>query len=202
MELTADIAGLVLDDKEQGIFRVHRSTFTDPTVFELEKKMIFDRSWLFAGHESEVKASGDFITRRVGGRPMIIVRGADDEVRVLLNTCRHRGNLVCRDASGHSDVLRCFYHGWVYGTNGELLGVPGADSYSDAFDMSALGLEPPGPIAVCGSKLRSGEVLFSPLDMYINLCIHIDIIIYIYINYIKNKYMYIYIYIYIYIYYE
>jgi p-cumate 2,3-dioxygenase alpha subunit len=143
MELTADIAGLVLDDKEQGIFRVHRSTFTDPTVFELEKKMIFDRSWLFAGHDSEVKASGDFITRRVGGRPMIIVRGADDEVRVLLNTCRHRGNLVCRDASGHSDVLRCFYHGWVYGTNGELLGVPGADSYSDAFDMSALGLEPP-----------------------------------------------------------
>jgi p-cumate 2,3-dioxygenase alpha subunit len=138
-----DAAGLVLDDKEQGIFRIHRSVFTDADILELEKERVFDRSWLYAGHVSEVPKPGDFITRSVGGRPVIIVRGDDDEVRVLLNTCRHRGNLVCRDATGHGDALRCFYHGWVYSTSGELIGVPGADSYSDAFDQSALGLEPP-----------------------------------------------------------
>jgi p-cumate 2,3-dioxygenase alpha subunit len=138
-----DTDGLVIDDRESGIFRIHRSAFTDPKILELEKARIFDRSWLFAGHISELPEPGDFVTRNVGGRPVILMHGEDGQVRVLMNTCRHRGNLVCRDGSGKgAEVLRCFYHGWVYSTRGELIGVPGEDAYSDAFDRDALGLEP------------------------------------------------------------
>jgi p-cumate 2,3-dioxygenase subunit alpha len=135
-------AGLILDDREDGIFRVHRSVFVDREIFEQERALIFDRSWLFAGHVSEFPNRGDFVTRSVAGRPVILAHGDDGKIRALMNTCRHRGNLVCRQERGTgAEFFRCFYHGWIYGTCGDLRGVPGEEAYSDAFDRSALGLE-------------------------------------------------------------
>jgi p-cumate 2,3-dioxygenase subunit alpha len=135
-------AGLILDDREDGIFRVHRSVFVDREIFEQERARIFDRSWLFAGHVSEIPKRGDFVTRTIAGRPAILSHGEDDQVRVLMNTCRHRGNLVCREHKGSGNFFRCFYHGWIYNTRGELKGIPGEEAYSAAFDRDALSLEP------------------------------------------------------------
>src|ERR1700739_3549689 len=143
MQEVRNAAGLIVDDRESGIFRVHRSAFTDRDIFELERSRIFDRSWLFAGHASEFPDPGDFITRTVAGRPLILVRSDDGKIRALMNTCRHRGNLVCRDPKGKgAEIFRCFYHGWVYNTRGDLKGVPGRDAPSDPFARNALGLEP------------------------------------------------------------
>jgi len=100
-------AGLILDDREDGIFRVHRSVFVDREIFERERARIFDRSWLFAGHVSEFPKPGDFVTRSVGGRPLILAHGDDGKIRVLMNTCRHRGNLVCREQKGTVEFFRC-----------------------------------------------------------------------------------------------
>jgi len=133
----------IIDDRESGIFRIHRSAFVDQKIFEMERAAVFDRSWLFAGHVSEFPKPGDFVTRHVAGRPLILVNSDDGEIRALLNTCRHRGNLVCREHKGSgAEVFRCFYHGWIYNTRGELKGIPGEEAYSDAFDREALGLEP------------------------------------------------------------
>ncbi|MGE3302008.1 MAG: aromatic ring-hydroxylating dioxygenase subunit alpha [Hyphomonadaceae bacterium] len=143
MERSTNAQGLILDDKEAGIFRVHRTAFVDPDIMAMEKERIFDKSWLFAGHQSEFPNPGDFVTRTVAGRPLILCTGDDGKVRAMLNTCRHRGNLVCREASGKgAEVFRCFYHGWIFNTRGELKGIPGEEAYSDAFDREALGLEP------------------------------------------------------------
>ena len=143
MSEVRNAAGLVLDDREEGIFRVHRSALVDKDIFELERRLIFDKSWLFAGHVSEFPKPGDFVSRNVGGRPLILVNGDDGQIRALLNTCRHRGNLVCREPKGSgAEVFRCFYHGWIFNTRGELKGIPGEAAYSDAFDREALGLEP------------------------------------------------------------
>jgi p-cumate 2,3-dioxygenase alpha subunit len=138
----SNTAGLIIDDREAGIFRVHRSAFVDEQILQVEREMIFDKSWLFAGHASEISKPGDFVTRHVAGRPLILTTSDDGEIRALLNTCRHRGNLVCRERKGNAEVFRCFYHGWVYNTRGELKGIPGEEAYSDAFDRDALGLEP------------------------------------------------------------
>ncbi|MDP3659845.1 aromatic ring-hydroxylating dioxygenase subunit alpha [Phenylobacterium sp.] len=136
-------AGLIIDDKESGIFRVHRSAFVDDDILKLERERIFDKAWLFAGHVSEFPKPGDFITRTVAGRPIILVTSDDGEIRALMNTCRHRGNLVCREHKGSgAEVFRCFYHGWIYNTRGELKGIPGEEAYSEAFDRESLGLEP------------------------------------------------------------
>ena len=140
---------LVVDDEERGLFRVHRSVFTDPDILATERERIFDRCWLYAGHESEIREPGDYVTRRVAGRPVIIVRGMDGKARVLLNVCTHRGAMVCREPKGNAKVLRCFYHGWSFTPEGEVRGIPDKGAYSAAFDRGERRLRrPPGGTSV------------------------------------------------------
>ena len=77
---------------------------------------------LYAGHESEVPQTGDFLTRRVGGRPLIIVHSSDGQIRVFHNSCRHRGATVCRHTRGNARHFTCFYHNWTYDNQGRLDG--------------------------------------------------------------------------------
>ena len=89
MEQTA-LDNLVLDNREDGVF-VCIAVFTEPQIMALEQRRVFEQCWLYAGHASEIPQPGDFRARRVAGRPVILVRGSDGVVRVLLNTCTHRG---------------------------------------------------------------------------------------------------------------
>jgi len=100
----------ILDDQEAGLFRVNRRAFTDPECLADERRRVFDKCWIYVGHESEVPHAGDYRSRNVAGRPMILVRGDDSVVRVLLNTCTHRGSLVCRQKSGNAKTFQCPYH--------------------------------------------------------------------------------------------
>jgi p-cumate 2,3-dioxygenase alpha subunit len=119
------------EDRERGIFRVHRRAFTDPAVLERERSEIFARCWLYAAHESELAQSGAFISRSVGGRPLLLTRDKSGALNVFFNACRHRGALVCREDKGRARNFTCPYHGWVYGDDGKLLMQPIPDSYSD-----------------------------------------------------------------------
>src|SRR5258708_40060188 len=86
----------IVDDQDAGLFRVNRRAFTDPEWLAEERRKVFDKCWIYVGHESEVSHAGDYRSRNVAGRPMILVRGDDNVGRGLLNTCTHRGSLVCR----------------------------------------------------------------------------------------------------------
>jgi p-cumate 2,3-dioxygenase subunit alpha len=137
------LESLIHDDTEQGVFRVHRSTMTRPDILDLEWERIFARCWLFVGHESEVPDKGDYVRREIAQRPLIFVRGADDVVRVLFNTCTHRGARVCRQERGNASSFQCFYHAWTFRNTGELAGVPDEAGYSDAFRKEDMGLQAP-----------------------------------------------------------
>jgi p-cumate 2,3-dioxygenase subunit alpha len=132
---------LIIDDRERGIFRVNRRSFTDPAIFERERREIFDRSWLYVCHASELAKPGNFITRKVGGRALLIARDAEGVVRAFFNACTHRGNIVCREKSGTARAFMCFYHAWTFSQKGELMGVPGEDGYAPGFDRKELGLK-------------------------------------------------------------
>ena len=59
----------------------------------------------------------------------------------LVNSCRHRGNRVCRVDRGNARSFVCSYHGWAYNTKGNLIGVPGkTELYKDDIDQPSLGL--------------------------------------------------------------
>ena len=137
-------SGLVIDDLDKGVFRVSRRAFTDPAVLEAERKRVFDQCWLYVGHESELPGPGAFVKRKVGGRPVIFVRDDEGAVRVLFDTCTHRGNTLGSAAtSGKTNKFVCFYHGWTFNTRGALINVPDQMAYGEGFDRKALGLGSP-----------------------------------------------------------
>ena len=142
--------GLVIDNRRDGLFRVNRQAFTDPDILALEHERVFERTWIYAGHTSEVPNPGDFRSRKVAGRPVILVRGADGAARVLLNTCTHRGAQVCREACGNARSFQCFYHAWTFNNQGDLIGLPGDEAYSDAFhrDRANLALASPARVDI------------------------------------------------------
>jgi len=130
----------VIDDHGRGIFRVHRDAFADPSILERERRAIFDHAWLYVGHESELKKPGDYLTRKVAERPILIARDPEGKVRAFLNACSHRGNMVCREKSGNARGFTCFYHAWTFDTKGQLIGLPGEDAYTASFDRAHMGL--------------------------------------------------------------
>ena len=81
---------------------------------------IFSKCWIYVGHSSELKKPNDFVTRRVAGRPVIFNRDMRGEIHCFLNTCRHRGAIVCTEREGSRHAFRCIYHGWAYRNDGAL----------------------------------------------------------------------------------
>ena len=120
--------------------RVHRKIYLEQEIFELEMERIFERNWIFLGHESEVAESGDYKTVPIGTQPAIMTRDEDGDIHVVMNRCMHRGSTICQEARGNSSSFRCWYHGWTYNNRGELIGVPYANGYGSDFDKRKFGL--------------------------------------------------------------
>jgi len=100
--------------------------YTDPSIFEEEKKKIFGCTWQFVGRARQVVAPGDYFTAEIGDEPIIVVRGADKRLRAFSNVCRHRAGPVAT-GEGNCKAFRCGYHGWVYALDGRLVGTPEFD---------------------------------------------------------------------------
>ncbi|HYR36996.1 MAG TPA: Rieske (2Fe-2S) protein, partial [Burkholderiales bacterium] len=111
---------LVLNEPKALRFEINRAALVDPAIFAAEREKVFERCWLYVGHESEVRKPGDFRTRMICGRPILFCRDSTNELRVFLNTCRHRGTVVCRETEGNAERYTCFYHGWTYDRDGKL----------------------------------------------------------------------------------
>jgi p-cumate 2,3-dioxygenase subunit alpha len=107
---TATPTDWVVEDIPAGTFRVNRAALVVEAVFRDEMRSIFDRCWLYVGHESEIPKPGDFRARDVGNRPLVFWHGHDGVRRVFYNTCRHIGALVCRVPEGSCRSRSCFYH--------------------------------------------------------------------------------------------
>lgn len=130
----------IIDDINGERFRLNRSVLVDPVILQSERKRVFARSWIYVGHESEISSAGDFKTRTVAGRQVIFARDGSGRVRTYLNTCRHRGAMLCREREGNQKRFTCMYHGWTYDIDGRLVGIPGRDSYGTNFDVGEFGL--------------------------------------------------------------
>ncbi len=140
--MTLDIGqgvGSRLVNTETGV--VSRDIFVDEELYKLEQERVFARAWLFIGFEDQVKKPGDYFVSRMGEESVILSRDRDNTIHVFLNSCRHRGMKVCRYDEGNTPVFTCPYHGWSYGGDGSLVGVPRyKDAYREELDKSQWGL--------------------------------------------------------------
>ena len=81
---------------------VPKEVFWREDVFQRELERIFYGPWWHpVGHCGEIPERGDFKTFFVGGVPLLISRGADNEVRVFFNACAHRGTQIETAAHGN-----------------------------------------------------------------------------------------------------
>lgn len=143
VEPTLNIDEMVLENTDEGTFKVLRKALTSREIFELEKARIFERTWLYLGHASEVAEPGDYIRRDIADRPLILLRGADGEVRTFYNSCTHRGARVCRKDAGNAKTFQCFYHAWTFDTTGALRGLPDEEGYGPDFKREDFSLLSP-----------------------------------------------------------
>ncbi|MBN9474734.1 MAG: hypothetical protein ABS43_23345 [Bordetella sp. SCN 67-23] len=136
------IVHAIIDDREKAVFKVNRGAFTDPEILGAEHRRIFDRCWLYLAHASEIRQPGDFITRDVVGRPILLVRDPDGILRAFNNSCTHRGAAVCSERSGSTRRFTCPYHSWVFDCRGELASMPGREQLpEDANEDGSLNLK-------------------------------------------------------------
>jgi phenylpropionate dioxygenase-like ring-hydroxylating dioxygenase large terminal subunit len=118
-----------------------RRVHSDAALYQMELERVFARGWNFMCHDSQLKNAGDYFINYIGEDQVICVRDEDSQINVLLNTCRHRGNALCRAEQGRAKSFVCSYHGWNYGLDGRLIGVPGQSTYYRGdIDKSRLGL--------------------------------------------------------------
>ncbi len=120
MSLTNEtLAGLVRPDS------VHKRLYTDPAIFDLEMQRIYGQAWIYVGHESQVKAAGDYHTTRIGDQDVVMVRGTDGAVHVVYNRCPHKGAKIVPDGDGCvGKFFRCPYHAWTFRHDGTHLSAP------------------------------------------------------------------------------
>ncbi|MDR6539644.1 aromatic ring-hydroxylating dioxygenase subunit alpha [Variovorax soli] len=105
--------------------RVHRDLYLSDELFALEQERLFARTWLYAGHASQVPNTGDYWALELAGRPVMMVRQADGAVRVFYNRCAHKGSRLVTDESGNAGkFFRCPYHAWTYKLDGAPLAIP------------------------------------------------------------------------------
>jgi choline monooxygenase len=115
--------------------------YLDERVETAERECVFGRNWIAVGRLDQVAAEGQFFTVEIAGEPLVIVRGADGELRGFYNVCRHHAAAVANTPCGTAQHLRCPYHGWTYGLDGALKGAPEFAGVCN-FDRSANGLVP------------------------------------------------------------
>jgi len=112
--------------------------YTDQNIYVRDIEAVYLKSWLYAGHLSEIPAAGDWFLFEMAGESVIIVRNAENDVSALLNVCRHRGSRICLESRGCSRKLVCRYHGWSYDLDGRL---HSAAHMPDDFDKSSIRLK-------------------------------------------------------------
>lgn len=132
-------------DVAQGVVR--REAFVSDDVYRQELARIFERTWVFLAHETEIPKPGDYVVRTLGKAPVIVVRDADGTIKAMLNSCRHRGAKLCRSDAGNTRRFICPYHGWSYERDGRLITTTFDAHMPAGMDFTKWGLVPVTKVA-------------------------------------------------------
>lgn len=118
------------------------AAYRDPDVHAAELENLFFKMWLCVGHESALGEPGDYALREIGDESALVVQDREGVARAFHNVCRHRGTRLLDGSNGRGlDRIRCPYHAWSYGLDGELVAAPLMDGV-EGFDRADYPLRP------------------------------------------------------------
>ncbi|MFV8324997.1 Rieske 2Fe-2S domain-containing protein [Flavobacterium sp. ZS1P14] len=117
------VESLLEHNVAEGLYRHKRESFTNPDLFELEMKYIFEKNWIYLAHESQITELNDYFTTYIGRQSIFISRNKEGELNAFINACSHRGAQLCRYKKGNKSTYTCPFHGWTFNNSGKLLKV-------------------------------------------------------------------------------
>lgn len=123
--------------------------YTADEVFQYEKEQIFAKSWLCLCHGSELARPNDYVTRRVIGENILLLRDRDGELRAFYNVCPHRGHELLSGSGQARNVITCPYHAWAFKLDGQLAHARNCEQVAD-FDRAGSHLSPLRVAEYCG----------------------------------------------------
>ena len=126
------------------------ASYFDENRARAESAVLFEDSWQVVGAASQVARSGDYLATEVGGIP-IVVRNFEGTLVALRNICSHRHSQLVKNGCGHSERLRCPFHGWEFGSDGRTRRIPEPKNFPtldrEKYRLSVF------PVAICGNVL-------------------------------------------------
>ncbi|MEM9743964.1 MAG: aromatic ring-hydroxylating dioxygenase subunit alpha [Pseudomonadota bacterium] len=122
-------------------YRLPAEAYYSEDWYRREQRQLFRRTWNYIGDTADFPGTGSYRSLVLGGSPVVVVRGADGELRGFHNVCRHRGALLM-DGSGTCETMTCPYHRWQYDLDGTLKNVPQRKAQLPAMDLNDWGLRP------------------------------------------------------------
>jgi choline monooxygenase len=115
--------------------------YHDPDIYRRELRAVFQRSWCYVGHASELPNPGDFRVESLADQCIFLLRGQDGEIQAFFNVCQHRGHELLHGSGTCRKRIVCPYHAWTYGLDGSLIQAPHTDRLRN-FDAAEFALKP------------------------------------------------------------
>ncbi|KAG9559592.1 Rieske 2Fe-2S family protein, partial [Aureobasidium melanogenum] len=117
------------------------SWYRSDALYELERRAIFQRSWIILTHSLRFAKAGDYMSFTVSGISFFLIQDREGNINGFHNVCRHRAYPVVQSQCGTASILSCRYHGWSYSAKGHLTKAPRFDTV-EGFEKSDHGLLP------------------------------------------------------------
>ena len=148
VELPSHGRDIPFDSDPEQSYTIPARCYLDADIYAREKETIFYRNWWYAGHQSQLRDPGCYLTVDVCEQNIIVIRARSGELRAYYNVCQHRGHELL-SGSGKVRTITCPYHAWSYGFDGELKAARNTEKLVD-FDRCQFSLKPVQVEVFCG----------------------------------------------------
>ena len=114
--------------------------YTSASFAEREWSGLWQRTWLLAAFEADLREPGDYTTFEIGPESILLVKLPSGEVAARYNVCMHRGNRLREPGRGWARQFACAYHDWRYDLDGTLLAPQDPERFPQGCPAAALSL--------------------------------------------------------------
>ena len=98
--------------------------YFDEKYYQKELLKIWNNEWVYACHINNLNKPLSYLTLNISKYNILILKDKNNSISVYLNSCRHRGSMICKEKKGflNNNILICPYHQWSYdASSGKLL---------------------------------------------------------------------------------
>jgi len=121
-------------------YSIDSRCYLDPRFLQIETEQIFLRSWQCLCHEEKFREPGSYLTERIQGRSILVLRNPQGQLKAFYNVCQHRAHELM-SGEGVAKRITCPYHAWTYDLDGSLVNAPRSEQLRQ-FDKSKICLQP------------------------------------------------------------